>query len=95
MNSSEAREILQEHLNFYRAKSYAELLELLKADQVDVLEVRGESGIAYQLEFAFFGDANPDGNIRVWGTIDDSGWRAFLPMVESLMLSPQGIFVGE
>jgi len=95
MDKKEARQILLEHLARYRTKSYAELLALLKAKQVDTLEVRGSSGAEYQLEFEFFWDDKPDGNIRVWGTIDDGRWRAFCPLVESFIMSPQGAFVGE
>ena len=95
MNNSEARQVLLEHLACYRTKSYAELLALLTAKQVDTLEVRGPSGTDYQLEFEFFWDAKPGGDIRVWGTIDDGRWRAFCPLVESFILSPQEAFVGE
>ena len=86
MDNTEARQILREHLAGYRTKSYAELLALLKAKQVDTLEVRGASGTEYQMEFECFWDGKPDGDIRVWGSIDDGRWRAFCPLSESFIL---------
>jgi hypothetical protein len=66
MDNKEARKVLLEQLARYRTRSYEELLALFKAKQEDTLEVRGPSGTQYQLEFMFFWDNEPGGNIRVW-----------------------------
>lgn len=36
-----------------------------------------------------------DGAIRVIGSIDDGGWRAFRPLSDDFIRAPDGTFVGE
>ena len=55
----------------------------------------GRSGAQYQLEVEVMWDYKPDDDIRVMGSIDDGGWRAFSPLVEWFILSRTGEFVGE
>ena len=40
-------------------------------------EMRGPSGATYQVEVQLFWDDQPNGELRVMGSIDDGGWRAF------------------
>jgi hypothetical protein len=35
------------------------------------------------------------GAIRVIGTVDDGGWRAFRPLTEDFIVGPNEQFVGE
>lgn len=42
-----------------------------------------------------FWDDTPDGAIRVMASIDDGGWRAFVPLTEAFILAPDGSFVDE
>ena len=51
--------------------------------------------MSYQGEIRVFWDAEPDGAIRVMASIDDGGWRAFVPLTEDFILAPDGTFVGE
>ena len=95
MNKDEARRILLEHLARYKQRSYSELALLVAAKQEDIFEVAGPTGTTYQLEFQFFWDSHPDGDIRVIGSIDDGGWRAFSPLTEDFVISPEGKFIGE
>jgi len=37
-----------------------------------------------------FWDSLPDGNLRIMASIDDGGWRALLPLTESLIMKPDG-----
>ena len=37
----------------------------------------------------------PGGNVRVIGSIDDGGWRAFVPLSDSFIKAADGRFVGE
>jgi len=50
-------------------------------------EVRGASGTAYQIEIQFFWDDKPGGTIRVAGSIDDGGIRAFVPLTDSFLVT--------
>jgi hypothetical protein len=56
----------------------------------DVKAPKGPSGIFYQIETRVFWDSAPNGNLRIVGSIDDGGWRAFVPLTESLIMKPDG-----
>jgi hypothetical protein len=59
------------------------------------LEVSGVSETQYQVTIQVFWDSKPHGDLRVVGSIDDGGWRAFLPLSDSFIMAPDGSFVGE
>jgi hypothetical protein len=42
------------------------------------------------LEIQCFWDDRADGDIRVMGSIDDGGWRAFVPITDGFMMTPEG-----
>ena len=93
MDNEEARSVLARELEAYRAKTYDDLLPLL--DDTAHIEISGGSGVNYQVDIYAVWDDRPDGNLRVFGAIDDSGWRAFLPLTDCFILRPDGTFVGE
>lgn len=93
MNKAEAKEILEKELSVYRSRPCSDLVNLL--GQPIHTEVRSGSGITYQLEIQVFWDGQPGGNLRVLGSVDDGGWRAFLPLTDSFIVRPDGSFVGE
>lgn len=93
MNKIEAKEILAEQISKLRKLSYADLSK--RIDKVETFEVVGKSGVKYQLEIQFMWDAKPNNNLRVWVNIDDCGLRAFFPMTECFIISPEGKFIGE
>ena len=93
MDNAEAKALLQSHLQTYRARSYAELAALI--DSVQVAQLAGAGGVEYQVEINFAWDDRAGGNIRVIGSIDDGGWRAFIPLCDSFIMAPDGTFVGE
>ena len=93
MNKTEARSVLRAELAKYRAKSYPDLLYLLKSQ--DCSEVKGPSGVLYQIEITAFWDAKPNDILRVRGAIDDRGLRAFFPLVEDFLITPMGQFVDD
>jgi hypothetical protein len=95
MDTKEARSILAEHLARYRSRSNAELAVWVRQHRTDTPEAVAPSGKRYQIEVQFFWDAKPEGDVRVSGAIDDGGIRAFLPLTDSFILSPEGRFVGE
>ncbi len=93
MNKEEAKSVLAKFLGEYRSKTYNELLYLLETQ--DTSEVTAESGTNYQLEFQAVWDNKKGENLRVIGSIDDGGWRAFMPLTDGFMIAPNGEFVGE
>ena len=60
-----------------------------------VKEVKSESGQKYQLEITALWDDEPNGNVRVIGSVDDTGWRSFLPLNSGFIMSPKGDFIDE
>ena len=77
----------------YRRCGYDALLRLL--EQQDVFEAVGASGTMYQLEVQAVWDDRKAGNLRVIVSIDDGGWRAFMPLASSFIMRPNGTFVDE
>jgi hypothetical protein len=93
MNEAIAREILKSELSNWRTKFYLELAKLI--DRTQATEVTGPDKKIYQVEIQILWDSRRDGNIRVVGAIDDRGFRAFCPLSDSFIVSPDGKFVGE
>ena len=89
MNSREARVLLADKLSEYRRLPYAALRE--RIGSVDTSTIVGPSGVQYQLEVQFVWDSE---NVRILGSIDDGGLRAFLPLCVSFGMAPDGKTVG-
>jgi len=87
MNKKEAEVILDEYLSRYKSRPFAELLELL--GEGHQFEITAPSGKEYQIEIQAFWDANPDGDLRVIGSIDDGWWRAYFPLTDGFVVSPK------
>ncbi len=58
-------------------------------------EYKNAIGILYQIEIQAYWDDKPNENIRVMGSIDDGGWRAFSPLSDDFIKSPNNEFIGE
>lgn len=86
MNRSVALKILSTHLDSLLEQGYATLAAQIGTDQYS--EVIGNTGIAYQLEITFLWDHQPNGAIRLIGSIDDGGLSAFLPVTISHLVEP-------
>ena len=94
MDKAEAGPILAARLELFRAKSYTELAGLI--GDVQVFEETGPSGTLYILEVDVLWDHRPNGNLRVFGSIDDGGlWSAFSPLSDDFVLTPDGGSLGE
>jgi hypothetical protein len=93
MDKTEAKKILTEQLEQYRKRSHSELTQLI--NQPETLTVVGDSGTKYGLEFEVFWDHEPGKDLRVMGSIDDGGWRAFSPLSDDFIMRNDGSFVGE
>jgi hypothetical protein len=77
----------------YRERTHAELAAAI--GQPDIAEVRGVSGISYQIEIQVLWDDRKRRNLRVLGAIDDGGLRALRPLSEDFIMAPDGSFLGE
>ena len=93
MDKAEAQSLLSQELSRYRELPYAELFSLI--DHSETVERTVPSGVNYQIEMQVFVDDVSLQTLRVMGSIDDGGWRAFSPLSDSFILSPDGSFVGE
>jgi hypothetical protein len=93
MNTQEAAGLLQEYLERYRARTYAELTTLV--GNQETFQARGESGVSYQIEIQALWDDTSRRTIRVLGAIDDGGLRALVPLCRDFIVAPDGSFIGE
>ncbi len=86
MDKAEAHKILDEQLA--RFGIYSELVPFVESRHIETLEVRSASGTRYQVEVQFFWDDKRRRIVRVIGSIDDGGIRAFVPLTQTLLVSP-------
>ena len=93
MDRTEASELLHDHLSSWKSRSYQELVDQVGESHQNT--VKGASGTDYQVDVQVVWDGDVHGNIRVIGSIDDGGWRAFVPLTDAFILAPDGSFVGE
>jgi hypothetical protein len=84
VDSGEAREILDAELAGFDRRSYDELVSLI-GTPTETRTVEGRAGGRYQLETLVVWDADEGGDVRVISSVDDGGWRAFLPLTSSIL----------
>lgn len=92
MNRDEATLLLNAKLDEYRKLSYDQLADRIGDEEFP--EVVGATGTQYQIETQIVWDDKPGGDVRVLGSIDDGGWRAFMPLCDSLIMTPDGEIEG-
>ncbi len=93
MKKKEAKQIISVELEQYKAKPHSELAQMI--DEEPITGVRSSpSGKNCQIEIQAFWDDSPDGNIRVMGSIDDGGWKSFVPLNDSFIKTPLNEFIG-
>jgi hypothetical protein len=90
MNTDEATAIVRQELTKLRARPYAALVALI-GNNPPTIVVTGASGGEYQIEIQALWDVDPGGDVRVIGSIDDGGWRAFLPLSQDFVAHPNGV----
>ena len=94
MDKVEAMEILEKELTIFRPKSYLELKNMIGAEPI-TKETTSDTGTKYQIVIMAHWDDKPDGDIRVSGSIDDFGLRAYFPLGSDFIMSPEGEFIDE
>ena len=90
MNKDEATQIVRQELAKYRTRPYVELSRLV-GTRLPTRVIKGPSGAEYQVAIQIRWDGKADGDIRVVGSIDDAGWRAFVPLSEDFITSPNDV----
>jgi hypothetical protein len=93
MDNIEALNVLRNQLQSWRERTWTDLR--CEIGHSWRFEVTGGSGTCYQGDVQVFWDDKPDGPIRVMASIDDGGWRAFVPLTDDFILAPDGTFIGE
>ncbi|HYN06389.1 MAG TPA: hypothetical protein VES67_03270 [Vicinamibacterales bacterium] len=94
MDNTQAIHLLDEAMQEFRREPYRDLVTRIGQGPVTA-ERQGADAAQYQLEFSFVWDDRPGGNVRVIGSIDDGGWRAFVPVTRSFIKSADESFVDE
>ena len=93
MDKAEAQSELTKAICQLRNLEYDDLVS--RIDRPKTFTVTADSGIEYQLEVQVFWDGKQRKNICVMVSIDDGGMRAFFPISNDFIMSPNGEFVGE
>ena len=91
MDVHEAAAVLDAHLAEFVRRSYADLAAL--GGEAQTTHAIGGSGTAYQIEFNVFYDSGAKRDLRIVGSIDDGGWRAFMPLTQTEIVKPTGDLV--
>ena len=86
MDNEEALSLLKDFLDEVEAAGYNALSK--RVGENGAFEVEGASGKKYQIEYDILWDHEPDGAIRIIGSVDDGGLRAFAPLTESRRVTP-------
>lgn len=94
MDKDEARRIARSILDPLREEPYEDLVNRY-LDAHMHREVVGTSGAEYQVEIDAIWDSGEPGNLRVFVAIDDGGWSAFKPLLESFIKAPDESVVRE
>ena len=88
MDNEEAIRLLERDMDALRHESYADLAR--RVDTSREYELMGSGGARYQVEIQFLWDNRHGGDVLVMGSIDDGGWRAFVPLTRSFIKSNGG-----
>ena len=93
-DKADAKRLLGAELAKYREMPYEELTELLITEQhIDVRELTSQAAGSLQVEIQGFWDDAAEQNLRVLGSIDNGGLRAYCPVTRSFIMRPDGSVV--
>ncbi|MEM1143644.1 MAG: hypothetical protein AAGI88_13775 [Pseudomonadota bacterium] len=87
MNKSEALGLLGQVMDGWEKRTYDQLASRIDTQPITG-EKKGEAGEIYQYEVQFFWDGEPGLAVRIIGSIDDGGWRAYFPLTRSFIRNP-------
>jgi hypothetical protein len=92
-NPDEAKVVLRSFMEPYRRQPHGDLVKLVNKDQV--ARAQGPSGSEYEIKLHAHWSDQPDGDVSVWGAINDYGWCAAQDIYEMFDMSPEGTIVGD
>ena len=87
MDRTIATALLQQELAAARARGYAALRNEVGNDVTR--EIVGPDGKEYQISLTVVWDKEENGPIRLIASIDDGGWRAFVPLTSGDLVDPE------
>ena len=93
MDNDEARGLLRQRLDLFRTRSHHELQSLIA--EPEMIELVGPSGTRFCIEVLAVWDSKIGGDLRVIGSIDDGGWRAFKPLTDDFIMRRDGTLVSD
>ena len=88
MNEDDARELLKSELEKLHRLPYAELAEYIH--QPSISKSVESHGTHYQVEIKVVWNHRYKQDICIIGAIHDGGWRTMLPLLESIIVGPDG-----
>ena len=89
MDKIEAQKILSDQMMEFKKKSRSDLVNLI--GDVWAKQIKGKAPNEYNLEIEVFWDHEPDGDVRIIGSIDDGGFRSsFSPLSDDFIVTPDG-----
>ncbi len=91
IHKTEAEALLRKRMEEMRNRPYSDLWKLI--DMADVIEIKGASGKNYQIEINAVWDDKEKTRLRVCGSIDDEGFRAYVnwrPLIQDFFAFPDG-----
>ena len=86
MDNNEAGQLLEAQLEEWRRRSYAELSR--DVGRWCRFETTGQSGERYEGLIQVFSLGGPEAPVKVVGSIDDGGWRTFVPLIKEFAVMP-------
>ncbi|HTB58471.1 MAG TPA: tetratricopeptide repeat protein [Polyangia bacterium] len=92
-NATEAKDVLRAHMTTYRQQTHKDLAGLVNKRMASRL--RSPAGTEYDVMLEVRWDDQPLGDVFVYGTINDHGWRACQGVNESFSKAPDGRIVGD
>ena len=92
MDRDEARLLLETQVEEWRHRSYAELSR--EVGHWRRFETTGPSGQHYEGHIQVFWQSAVQGPVKVIGSIDDGGWRTFVPLMTDFIVTPDGTLLG-
>jgi hypothetical protein len=92
MDYQEARQLLETQVEEWRHRSYAELSQ--EVGRWRRFETTGASGEHYEGHIQVLWQGGAHGPVKVIGSIDDGGWRTFVPLMTDFTVAPDGTVVG-
>jgi hypothetical protein len=88
MKKGQYQTLLRPIVEKYRRESWEYWRARIGAEPI-TFEDKTEDGKEYQIEVEAFWDGEPEASIRVLISIDDGGWRAWCPVCESFIITPE------